>query len=166
MATRVLAPLALLLPLSLAACAAGVPSAETAMLGKPVPVTLARDDGAPAPIPVPGARSVVLDFWSPTCAPCKVTIPAVLAKRAEIEAKGAVHVLVCVLEKDESIEDARAVLSLWGINEPFLVDRDGAMLAKVGARDVPAFAIIDSAGVLQWVAPDGVTIKDVLAAIP
>ena len=70
-----------------AACGAGVPSAETPMLEKPVPVALTADDGAPAPIPIPGAGPLVLDFWSPTCEPCKRTIPAMLAKRAEIEAK-------------------------------------------------------------------------------
>jgi thiol-disulfide isomerase/thioredoxin len=156
-------PLALVLA---SACSGGVSSVQTATLLQPVPVTLPRDDGVPTAIPVAGARAVVLDFWSPTCAPCKRTIPAVLARRAEIEAKGAVHVLVCVLETDETVEDARTVLSLWGISEPFLVDRSGAFLSKVGARDVPAFAIIDAAGILQWVAPDGVTIKDVIAAIP
>jgi thiol-disulfide isomerase/thioredoxin len=125
-----------------------------------------RDDGAPAPIPVPGARAVVLDFWSPTCEPCKRTIPAMLAKRAEIEQKGAVLLLVGVLEKDETPEDAKAVLALWGIDEHFAVDKEGAFLSKIGAKAVPAFAIVDAAGILRWVAPDGVTTKNVLAAIP
>ena len=149
-----------------AACYGGLPSAETAMLDKPVPVTLVRDDGTPAAIPVPGARAVVLDFWSPTCAPCKKTIPAMLAKKAELAGKGAVLVLVCVLDKDESVDDARAVLALWGVQESFLVDRGGAFLAKVGARGVPAFAVIDSAGILRWLAPDSITSKDILSAIP
>lgn len=165
--SRRLAALAALLCFALAGCmASGARSAETTSLNKPIPMSLTRDDGAPAAIPVPGARAAVLDFWSPTCEPCKRTIPAMLAKRAELEKRGAVHVLVAVLEKGESADDARAVLSLWGIQEPFLVDSGGALLAKVGARDVPAFAVVDAAGVLVWLAPDGITAADVLAAIP
>jgi thiol-disulfide isomerase/thioredoxin len=165
---RKLATLAVLLGLALAAgCGGGgAQSAMTPSLNKPIAMSLTRDDGTPAAIPVPGGRAAVLDFWSPTCEPCRRTIPAMLAKRGEIEKRGAVHVLVAVLDKDEPAENARAVLSLWGIQEPFLVDSGGALLAKVGARDVPAFAVVDAAGVLVWVAPDGITAADVLAAIP
>jgi thiol-disulfide isomerase/thioredoxin len=109
---------------------------------------------------------MVLDFWSPSCEPCKRTIPAVLARRADIEKKGAVHVLVAVLQKGESVNDARAALATWGIDERFVVDEDGALLAKIGVPEVPAFAIVDSAGLLHWVAPPGVTISNILDAIP
>lgn len=165
--TRALTALCLTLSTALftAACG-GASSRPSASLDTAVPISLPREDGSPAALPVPGARAVVLDFWSPTCPPCKRVIPAMLAKRDELAAKGAVHVLVAVLEPDESIENARTVLTLWGIDEPFLVDRGGAYMSRLGAKDVPAFAVLDSAGVLRWVAPDGITVKDVLAAIP
>lgn len=155
-----------ILPVALAAagCYGPLPSVQTPTLDQPVPTTLIGDDGAPTPIP--GGRTVLLDFWSPTCPPCKRTIPAVLARRADIESKGAVHVLVAVLEKGQSVNDAKAALALWGIQERFVIDPEGAFFAKIGARDVPAFAIVDAAGVLRWVAPDGVTISNVLDAIP
>ena len=75
--------LAALLSGALAAgCLGGAPSLATPSLNTPIPMSLTRDDGTPATIPVPGARAAVLDFWSPTCEPCKRTIPAMLAKRA------------------------------------------------------------------------------------
>lgn len=165
-AARALGLAALSLSLLAAGCYGPLPSAESPSLDKPVAATLPGDDGAPVPVVAPGARAVVLDFWSPSCAPCQRTIPAVLARRAEITAKGAVHVLIAVLKKGESVNDAKAALALWGVEERFVIDQDGAFLAKIGARDVPAFAIVDSAGVLRWVAPDGVTISDILKAIP
>lgn len=152
--------------LLVAGCYGPLPSAQTPSLGQPVAATLTADDGAPSPIPAAGGKAMVLDFWSPSCEPCKRVIPAVLARRADIEKKGAVHVLVAVLEKGQSVNDARAALATWGINERFVVDEEGALLAKIGAPDVPAFAILDAAGVLHWVAPSGVTISNILDAIP
>lgn len=149
-----------------AGCYGPLPSAQTPSLGKPLAATLTGDDGAPSPIPAPGGKALLLDFWSPSCEPCKRTIPAVLARREDIEKKGAVHVLVAVLQKGESVNDAKAALAAWGITERFVVDEEGAFLAKVGAPDVPAFAIVDAAGVLHWVAPSGVTISNILDAIP
>ncbi len=138
----------------------------TPSLDKPLPIALMADDGAPAQTLIPPGKAVVFNFWSPSCGPCKNTISAVQKKEADIENKGAVHVLVLVQNKGETLNDAKAALALWGIKGRFLVDTDGAFFAKVGARDVPAFAITDAAGVLRWVAPDGITISNILDAIP
>lgn len=145
---------------------ATISSLDTPSLQQPVPTTLLGDDGAPAPVPVPGARSTVFHFWSASCEPCRRTIPAVVAKRAEMQQKGATLVLVAVLEQGQTANDAKATLGLWGIEERFVIDMEGAFLRKVGAKDLPAFAIVDSSGVLRWVAPDGVTISNILASIP
>ncbi|MFO0589147.1 MAG: TlpA disulfide reductase family protein [Polyangiaceae bacterium] len=144
----------------------GAQSLQTAALDQPVAVSLPGDDGAPAAIPPPGARYTVLEFWSPTCEPCKQIVPAVLKKRAELAQKGADLVHVAVLEQGQSANDAKATLAFWGVNERFVVDMDGAYMHKLGARSVPAFAIVDAAGTLRWVAPDGITISGLLAAIP
>ncbi len=150
----------------LAGCSGAPSSLQTPSLNQPVPVTLVGDDGAPAAIPVAGSRFVVLEFWSPTCEPCKKIIPAVIARRAALEEKGATLLHVAVLDKDQTANDAKATLALWGVNERFVIDPEGAYMRHLGAKDVPAFAIVDSAGVLRWVAPDGVTITNLIAAIP
>ncbi len=150
----------------LVGCVSGSPSVQTPTLGQKVAATLIGDDGAPVPIPLAGSRFVVLEFWSPACEPCKQIIPAVRAKRAALEQKGATLLHVAVLDKDQSANDAKATLALWGVDERFVIDVDGAYMHHLGAKDVPAFAIIDAAGVLRWVAPDNLTISNLLAAIP
>jgi hypothetical protein len=133
------------------------------MLDQVVPLRLVGEDGAPV---APGGRATVIHFWSPSCAACRSTIPAVLAKRRDLQAKGAEVLLVCTLGPEEHVEDARAVLSLWGIEERFAVDRGGAAMAQIGARSLPAIAIVDAGGHLRWLAPDGVTASDIVEASP
>lgn len=152
-------------PVLLAGCG-GPASLPTASLNQSVTVTLPGDDGAPFAIPPPGARYTVLEFWSPTCEPCKQILPAVLKKRAELAQKGADLVHVAVLEQGQSANDAKATMAFWGVNERFVVDVDGAYMHKLGAKNVPAFAIVDAAGTLRWVAPDGITISGLISAIP
>jgi hypothetical protein len=135
------------------------------MLDRVVELRLSGEDGAALIAPTAGAQATVLHFWTPQCGACRATIPAVLAKRKELAAKGARVLLVCVLGSDEPAEDARAALLLWGINEPFAVDRDGVAMAQIGAINVPAIAILDSDRVLRWLAPDGVTASDIVGAI-
>jgi hypothetical protein len=135
------------------------------MLDRVVELRLSGEDGAPLIAPTAGAQATVLHFWTPPCAACRSTVPAVLAKRKELAAKGARLLLVCVLGPEESAEDARAVLFLWGVSEPFVVDRGGVTMAQIGAVNVPAIAIVDSDRVLRWLAPDGVTVSDIVGAI-
>lgn len=108
----------------------------------------------------------MLEFWSPTCDPCKQIIPAVIAKRAELAQRGADLVHVAVLEEGQSANDAKATLAFWGVNERFVVDANGEYMRKLGAKAVPAFAIVDATGTLVWVAPDGITISGLISAIP
>lgn len=148
------------------ACTTSVASADSPALGEIVQLGLTTPEGAPVALPSAGARATVLHFWSPECPSCRSTIPALLGKRRELEAQGASILLVGVLDAADSAEDARAVLSLWGIYEPFVVDRRGASMALLGARNVPAVAIIDAQRVLWWLAPDGITPSDVVKALP
>lgn len=151
---------------ALASGCGGPASLQSPALNQRVAVTLPADDGAVAAVPPPGARYTVLEFWSPTCDPCKQIIPAVLAKRAELAQKGADLVHVAVLEEGQSANDAKATLAFWGVNERFVIDANGEYMRKLGAKAVPAFAIVDATGTLRWVAPDGITISSLIAAIP
>lgn len=144
---------------------ASMPSLDTPSLQQPVPATLLADDGSPVGVPLPGARSVVIHFWSPANEACKKTIPAVVAKRAEMQAKGATLMLVAVMPAGQTANDAKATLALWGIDERFAIDVEGAYFRKIGAHDVPAFAVVDAAAGLPWLAPTGVTTPTTLAPI-
>jgi hypothetical protein len=149
-----------------AACSRGVRSADSLALNQTVQHGLIGLDGSAVTLPIPGTRATVLHFWSPGCSSCRSTIPALIRKRPEIQATGASLVLVCVLGPGDSPDDARAVLALWGIYEPFVIDRQGAAMNVIGAPSLPAVAILDERGVLTWLAPDGITPSDVVRALP
>jgi thiol-disulfide isomerase/thioredoxin len=143
----------------------GVPSAESPALGTTLKLSLPDEKGAAVPIPAAGARATVLDFWSPSCAPCARTVPALVALQRDIEEQGARLVLVAVLDDDETVDAARATLTTWGVNAPFVVDKGGKALKAAGPREVPGLVVLNDAGVVRWIAPDGVTQKDILAEV-
>jgi thiol-disulfide isomerase/thioredoxin len=159
------ASIALLLAAGASACFSNVSSADSPALNQVVNLGLTSQEGAPVALPVAGSRATVLLFWAPECPSCRATIPALLQKHSEIEAAGAGILLVCVLGAGDSPDDARAALSIWGIEENFVLDRQGAAMAQIGARSTPAVAIIDAQGALSWLAPDGITASDVVKAV-
>jgi len=156
---RVLAPGVLV-----TGCGATPASAPTTT--NAVGFSLPSDEGTLVTIPIPGARATVLDFFGPTCGPCKTKVPALEAKRAEFEAKGAKLVLVSVLGDGESTADAKRALASWGVTAPFLVDRDGTGKREAGVVNLPATIVIDASGTVKWVATPTATADDVIAALP
>ena len=126
--------LALSALLLLPACGhAPAPSAQHPMLGQSVTLALPSDGGALVSIPSQDGKTTVLDFWGPTCEPCRKKLPDLVAKNAELQARGARLILVAVLAENESTEQAKATLSSWGVDWPFLVDRaaEGIAIAAV-----------------------------------
>jgi hypothetical protein len=142
------------------------PSAPSSKLGHSIAFPLPSDTGALVTIPPPGAHATVLDFFSPTCTPCKEKLPKLLAERGAIEAKGARLLLIGVLADSESTDDARRALESWGAHSPFLVDRGSVSRSEAGVEKLPATIVLDLSGVLLWVAPADATEKDVVAAVP
>jgi hypothetical protein len=158
--------LVLTLALSLS-CGGGRPaSAPSAVLGKHVSLSLPSNEGALVTLPLVGSRATVVDFFAPTCEPCKAKLPALVAREADIAARGARLVLVAVLGDGEPIEVARRALSSWGVTRPFLVDDGGASRASAGVSTLPATLVLDAQGTLVWSAPATATAEDVVAAIP
>jgi thiol-disulfide isomerase/thioredoxin len=155
----------LLAGLMWAGCASAPRSAQHPMLHQPVSLSLPADDGSLVSVPG-GSSTYVLDFWAPSCEPCRTATPALVARKAELQARGARLILVGVLEDEESTEQGRAVLESWGVRERFLVDRDNASKSQLGVSSLPATLIVDRTGKLVWVAPAGATADEVVAAVP
>ena len=153
-------------PLLVAACSSAPASAPSSLLGKSVSLALPTDSGMLAQIPSAGARATVLDFWAPTCVPCRKKLPELMARKGDIEARGGKLVLVGVLEAEESTESARDTLRSWGINAPFLIDRGGASRSQADVTTLPATLILDARGTLRWVAPKEASAQDIVNALP
>lgn len=150
------------------ACAAsrptGPPSAPGEQLGRAVSFALVSNQGQPVALPA-AARVTVVDFWAPTCKPCREKVPALVARRAELESAGAALVLVGVLAEGESTEDAAAALRAWGVGGvPFLIDRDDVSARQAGVTALPATHVYDPDGVLRWIAAESATAGDVIEA--
>lgn len=149
-----------------AGCGGPPPSAPSDLLGQKVELSLPSDAGDLVSIPIPGASSTVVDFWSPSCVPCRKSLPALHARKADIEAHGGRLVLVGVLSDGETTEMARNTLASWGVKAHFLVDRGGVSQSQAGVRDLPSTIVIDAQGKLRWVAPKGASDADVVSALP
>jgi thiol-disulfide isomerase/thioredoxin len=152
--------------LLLAACApAAPPSAPHDLLGKPIELSLPTDKGQLAALPAPGAVVTVADFFGPTCGPCARKVPALHAKKGEIEAAGGRLVLVAVLADSETTDDARKALASWGVSgASFLVDTGDASKREAGVRSLPTTLVLDRKGVVRWSAPVEASAEDVVAA--
>lgn len=157
--------LVVLSALLLASCGhAPTPSAQHPMLGQNVTVALPTNDGALVSIPSQDGKSTVLDFWGPTCEPCRKKLPELVAKNAELQSRGARLILVAVLADGESTEQAKSVLSSWGVDWPFLVDRANASRSQLGVNSLPATLVVDAQGKLIWSAPADASADDVVTA--
>ena len=136
------------------------------MLNQAVSMALPSNDGALVTVPIPNAHATVVDFFAPTCVPCKAALPLLVAKEEAIEAKGGKLVLVAVLGDGESSDDAKAALTSWGVSRSFLVDNGDASRASAGVSSLPATLVLDAQGTMKWAAPVGASADDVVAAIP
>jgi hypothetical protein len=141
-------------------------SAPSQMLGHPVELHLPNDSGQLVRVPQPGVRATVLDFWAPSCKPCRHKLPALVAHEPELRARGARLVLVGVLSDSEGTDEARHALASWVVRRRFLVDRGGVAQKSAGVLELPATLILDEAGVLRWVAPDDASAEAVVRAVP
>lgn len=162
--SRRLAFNALLLASTIGCGGAPTPSAPSSSLNQTVGFSLPSDTGSLVSIPLT-EHAVVLDAWAPSCEPCRKKLPALFARRADIEERGAKLVLIAVLSEGESTESARATLNEWGIRAPFLVDRGDVLRREAGVSELPSTLVLDPDGRVRWVAPATATAEDVVAAI-
>jgi cytochrome c biogenesis protein CcmG/thiol:disulfide interchange protein DsbE len=91
-------------------------------------------------------RPLVVNFWGPSCIPCRDEFPLMLAKLAEHEADGLAIVGVLT---DDPPETARAFVADFGATWPTVVDPDRAI--KSGWRVIarPTSFFVDRDGVLR-----------------
>jgi thiol-disulfide isomerase/thioredoxin len=140
-------------------------SAPSDKLGQAVSFSLPSDEGALVTVPLAGARATVLDFFGPTCEPCKKRVPELCAQRGALTAHGAKLVLVAVLAEGESGDDAKRALLSWGVTAPFLVDNQGTGKSEAGVTALPTTIVLDARGEERWVAPAASSAADVVTAV-
>lgn len=140
-------------------------SAPSPVLGRSVRIDLPSNEGTLVSLPA-RRPATTIDGFAPSCEPCRSKVPALVARQAELSARGVQLVLVAVLEDDESSEDAKAALVSWGVpaDQPFLVDRGAVLRRELGIEGLPASVVLDAQGRVRWVAPAGASADEVVHA--
>ncbi len=131
----------------------GGPRAE---LDAPAPPIVGTTlDGEPFDLASLRGRPVVVNFWGPSCVPCRDEFPLLIDKGAEHAADGLA--IVGVLAKDPP-EAARAFVAEYGATWPTVEDPDSSIYStwRVAAR--PQTYFIDADGVIR-----GIQIGEVVA---
>lgn len=122
-------------------------SGPHAAIGDPAPEIVGTTlDGAPFRLSDLQGRPVVLNFWGPSCIPCRAEFPLLVAKQAAYAADSLQIVGVLTLDPPEP---ARDFVAEYGATWPTVIDPDKA--AKTAYRVVgrPQTYFVDAAGVIQ-----------------
>ncbi|MGZ9276143.1 MAG: TlpA family protein disulfide reductase [Candidatus Limnocylindrales bacterium] len=116
-------------------------------IGQPAPAIEGTTlDGQPFTLSAYAGRPVILNFWGPSCVPCRDEFPLMIAKLSEHAAEGLAIVGVLT---DDPPEPARRFVADYGATWP-TVDDPGARIKttyRVVAR--PHTFFIDGAGTVQ-----------------
>jgi cytochrome c biogenesis protein CcmG/thiol:disulfide interchange protein DsbE len=103
-------------------------------------------DGASFRLTELRGRPVIVNFWGPSCVPCRDEFPLFKAKLAEHAADGLAIVGVLM---DDPVQPARDFVAELGANWPTVVDPDEKIRSAYRAAARPQSYFIDADGVLR-----------------
>lgn len=118
-----------------------------ASIGDPAPEIVGTTlDGQPFRLSDLRGRPVVLNFWGPSCEPCRDEFPLLNAKQTQLAGDG---LMVVGVLTDDPPEPARDFVAVYDANWSTVIDPDKA--AKTAYRVIarPQTYFVDAAGVIQ-----------------
>jgi cytochrome c biogenesis protein CcmG/thiol:disulfide interchange protein DsbE len=122
---------------------------DTIARGEPAPpIDGTTLEGATFSLAELRGRPVIVNFWGPTCVPCRDEFPLFKAKLAEHEADGVV--LVGVLMADPP-DLARQFVAEQAADWPTVVDPDGGIKGAYRVVARPQTYFIDRDGILRGI---------------
>jgi cytochrome c biogenesis protein CcmG/thiol:disulfide interchange protein DsbE len=134
------------------------PAPDAIAVGQPVPnvagTTLA---GTTFDLASVRGRPVVINFWKPTCVPCRTEFPLLAAKATQHADAGLVIVGVMV---DDPIEQARDFAAQYGSSWTSVIDQAGALKSAYRVLALPQSYFVDRTGVLRSIQIGEVTETD------
>ena len=123
------------------------PSGDSVAKGQPAPGIVGTTlDGAPFDLTALRGRPVVINFWGPTCVPCRDEFPLLKAKLAEHAADGLAVVGVLT---DDPADPARAFVADEGASWPTVIDPNGALKKTYRVVGRPQSYFVDRNGILR-----------------
>lgn len=129
------------------ATATGSGANARAVVDQPVPALTGMTlDGQSFDLASLTGRPVLINFWGPSCVPCRDEFPLMKAKLAEHRADGLAIVGVLT---DDPVEPARSFVAQYGATWPTVVDPDKALKTAYRVAGRPQTYFVDRNGVLR-----------------
>jgi cytochrome c biogenesis protein CcmG, thiol:disulfide interchange protein DsbE len=111
-------------------------------------------DGAPFDLATLRGRPVVINFWGPSCVPCRDEFPLFKQELATHVADGLA--IVGILTKDGP-DDARTFIAQYGATWPTVEDPSGTIRTAYRVVGRPQSYFVDRAGILREISVGQVT---------
>jgi thiol-disulfide isomerase/thioredoxin len=162
MVSGLLSLLAIVLALLLSAPlhAAWQAAANGNMLGKRMPPLAAWLHAGAAS----GQHVVLVDFWTPSCVPCRESVPVLNRLQRDYASRG----LRVIAMAREPPGELAAFIRRVPLAYPVGCDPGGALFDKLGVRSLPYAVLVDRNGIVVWQGDPGNlarrTIETTLAA--
>jgi cytochrome c biogenesis protein CcmG, thiol:disulfide interchange protein DsbE len=135
----------------------GTPASAIAK-GAPAPVFEATTlDGAPFDLAVYRGRPVILNFWGPSCVPCREEFPLF---KQELASHASEDLAIVGVLMDDPVAPAQAFIRTYGATWPTVVDPSGTIKAAYRVAARPQSYFIDRAGILRQIQVGEVTAED------
>jgi cytochrome c biogenesis protein CcmG/thiol:disulfide interchange protein DsbE len=114
---------------------------------QPAPAILGTTlDGSTFDLAAQRGHPVLVNFWGPSCVPCRDEFPLLAAKLGEHAADG--FVVVGILT-DDPPDPARAFVAEYGATWPTVLDPDKALKTAYRVAARPQTYFVDGAGVIR-----------------
>ena len=126
--------------------AADNPAPGIARGGPAPPIVGTTLDGAPFDLAALRGHPVIVNFWGPSCVPCRDEFPLLERKLAEHAASGLDIVGVLT---DDPPEPARAFVAQYGATWPTVLDPNSTIKAAYRVVARPQTYFIDRSGILR-----------------
>ena len=134
------------------------PGASAIAKGQAVPnVAGTTIDGQTFDLAALRGHPVVINFWGPSCVPCRTEFPLLAAKAKEHAADGLVIVGVLT---DDAPDVARAFVAQYGATWPTVIDPGAVLKAAFHVLGRPQSYFVDRAGILRSIQIGEVQDKD------
>jgi cytochrome c biogenesis protein CcmG/thiol:disulfide interchange protein DsbE len=133
-------------------------SAVHAVKGAPAPAVLGTTlDGLPFDLAAYRGRPVILNFWGPSCVPCRDEFPLFKQELADHASDGLAIVGILMFDPPEP---ARDFIADYSATWPTVEDPDGAIKTAYRAVARPQSYFIDRDGILREIQVGQVTSND------